>query len=60
MSDRFKIVEKKDHNAVHGLFMSRETAERHLLEAIPVYVAKGYFTDKSLRAGDFEIVEVKP
>lgn len=54
-----KIVEKKNHLAVHGLFDSMERAERHLSEVIPVYVAKGYFMDKILRADDFEILVEK-
>ncbi len=52
-----KIVEKKNHLAVHGIFETRARAERHLAVTIPEYVAKGYFIDKTLRAGDFEIIE---
>ena len=54
---RYAIVEKKNHLAMHGLFDSYTDAQRHLAVAIPAYVAKGYFMDKSLRAEDFEIVE---
>ena len=54
---RIALVEKKNHLAVHGYFDSRERAERHLRETIPVYVARGYFTDKTLRSEDFEVVE---
>lgn len=53
----FKIVEKKNHLAVHGIFDSRERAEWHLRTVIPNYIALGYFMDKTLRAGDFEIIE---
>lgn len=53
----FKIVEKKNHLAVHGLFDSKERAERHLTIVIPEYVAKGYFMDKTLTADCFEIKE---
>ena len=53
----FKLVEKKNHNAVHGLFEVLARAERHLREVIPDYVARGYFMDKTLRADDFEIIE---
>lgn len=52
----YKIVEKKNHLAVHGLFDSKERAERHLKEVIPVYVAKSYFMDKTLIADSFEII----
>jgi len=58
--DHYKIVEKKNPLAVHGLFDTLETARRHLAEAIPVYVEKGYFTDKTLKPNDFEIVENQP
>lgn len=54
---KIKIVEKKNRHAVHGIFDSRERAERHLREIIPRYVARGYFMDKTLRADDFEIVQ---
>lgn len=52
----FKIVEKKNHLAVHGLFDSRERAERHLTEVIPEYIRKGFFMDKTLTADSFEVV----
>jgi hypothetical protein len=51
----WKIVEKLNPNAVHGIFDSLARAERHLAEIIPVYVERGYFSDKSLRADSFEI-----
>jgi len=57
VTTKFKIVEKKNHLAVHGLFDSKESAERHLMEVIPAYVARGYFTDKTLRADDFEVMD---
>lgn len=53
----FKLVEKKNPLAVHGLFDSRESAERHLKEVVPGYVARGYFMDKTLTAESFEVVE---
>lgn len=49
------IVEKRNHLAIHGLFDSRDRAERHLREVIPTYVARGYFSDKTLTADDFMI-----
>ncbi len=52
---QFAIVEKNNPLAVHGLFDSRERAERHLAVVIPEYVRKSYFMDKSLTADSFEI-----
>lgn len=52
----FKIIEKKNPLAVHGLFDSRERAERHLTDVIPDYVRRGYFMDKTLTADSFEVV----
>lgn len=54
----FKIVEKKNSLAVHGLFDTYESAEKHLIEIIPEYVAKGFFMNKTLKADDFEIKEI--
>ena len=51
----FKIIEKRNPLAVHGLFSSRERAERHLTVTIPEYCRKGYFMDKTLAPSDFEI-----
>jgi len=51
----FAIVEKKNHNAVHGLFNSLSSAQSHLQDVIPIYVRKGYFDDKSLKPNDFKI-----
>lgn len=55
---KFHIVEKKNHHALHGIFDSKERAARHLAETIPMYCARGYFMDKTLKTSDFEIVEV--
>lgn len=54
----FKMVEKKNPLALHGLFDSRESAEKFLRETVPVYVARGYYMDKTLTADSFEIREV--
>ena len=53
----YEIREKKNPLALHGIFGTRERAENHLTNVVPVYVAKGFFSDKSLRADDFEIVK---
>ena len=52
---QFKIVEKKNPLAVHGIFDSRDRAERFLAETIPDYVARRLFMDKTLTADDFEV-----
>ena len=52
---QFKIVEKKNPLAVHGIFDSRDRAERFLAETIPDYVARRLFMDKTLTAEDFEV-----
>jgi hypothetical protein len=52
-----KLVEKKNRNAVHGVFSNRKYAERHLREEIPLYCARGYFTDKTLTPDSFVVVE---
>ena len=56
---KYKLVEKRNHLAVHALFDTLERAEHHMNEVVPVYIAKGYFMDKTLRIGDFEIMEIK-
>lgn len=53
----YAIVEKANHLAVHGIFDSRERAEAFLRETIPMHVARGYFTDKTLRADSFEVIQ---
>jgi len=56
---RFRIVERNNKLAVHGLFDSLDSAQHHLQVNIPMYVARGYFMDKTLRADDFVIEEWK-
>ena len=58
--ERFKVVEKKNHLAVHQLHYTREGAERSIREIIPEYVKRGYYMDKTLTADDFEVIEDKP
>lgn len=52
----FRLVEKNNHLAVHGLFDDYERAKRHLEKVIPEYVARSYFTDKTLTKDSFEII----
>jgi hypothetical protein len=53
----YKIIEKQNHLAVHGIFDSLHRAEYHLKNIIPTYIEKGYFMDKTLKPTDFEIVK---
>lgn len=55
--DKYAIVEKANHHALHGLFDSLDRAENHLRNIIPRYVARGYFIDKTLTAESFEIID---
>jgi len=57
MNERFKIVEKTNHLHVHSLFYSRGAAEKFLRDTIPEYVRRGYYTNKTLTADDFEVIE---
>ena len=52
----YHLIEKQNPLALHGIFDSLERAERHLAETIPVYVARGYFIDKTLTPESFAIV----
>lgn len=54
---KWALVEKKNRLAVHGLFDSKESAEAHLRDTIPTYVARGYFMNKALTAKDFIVVK---
>ena len=55
----WKIIEKNNHFAVHGIFDTLERAERHLREVVPVYVARNYYMDKTLRADDFIVAKIE-
>jgi hypothetical protein len=55
-SKQFKLVEKKNHNDVHGIFLSKESGDKFLKETVPVYVSKSYYTDKTLTVDSFEII----
>jgi hypothetical protein len=54
---QFKLVEKANHLAVHGLFGSRQSAETFLRDTVPVYLAKSYYMDKTLTVNSFEVIE---
>ncbi len=53
----YKLVEKDNPLALHGLFDTLESAQKHLRDVIPVYVAKGFFTDETLTKDSFMILE---
>lgn len=55
MKHDWKLVEKKNHLAVHGLFVSKESAEKFLAEMVPVYCQRGYYMDKTLAPESFEV-----
>lgn len=56
----YAIVEKKNHLAVHGIFDTRDRAEAFTAGIIPLYVARSYFMDKTLRADSFEVIPYAP
>jgi hypothetical protein len=51
----FKVVEKLNPLAVHCICDTLERAQRWIDVTAPMYVAKGYFTDKTLTADSFII-----
>lgn len=56
----YAIVEKKNHLAVHGIFDTLDRADAFLAGAVPLYVARSYFMDKTLRADSFEVIPYVP
>lgn len=50
------IVERDNPLALHSIHGSRESAERHLRDVVPGYVARGFYMDKTLTADSFIIV----
>lgn len=55
--EKFALVERDNHLAVHGLFYTRDRAQYHLDHSVPVYCARGYYMDKTLTPDSFIIVE---
>lgn len=49
------VVEKDNELAVHGYFCSEASAQKHIDEVIPVYVARSYFMDKTLTKDSFKV-----
>jgi hypothetical protein len=52
----YRLVEKANRHATHGIFDTRESADRFLRDIVPTYVARGFYSDKTLTADSFEIV----
>lgn len=57
---RYVMREKANPLAVHGMFDTLASAERHLSETVPSYLARGFYADKSLTIHSFEIAEIDP
>jgi hypothetical protein len=55
----YLLIEKKNKLAVHGIFHSKEAAEKFLQNTVPTYVSKGFYSDKSLTANSFKVVKQK-
>jgi len=53
----FKIVEKANEKATHGIFDTEERAQNHLNNVIPSYCERGFFMDKTLTKDSFKIIE---
>ncbi len=53
----FKLVEKSNHNNIHGIFGSKESGEQFLKEIVPLYIKNGYYCDKKLTIDSFEVIE---
>jgi hypothetical protein len=54
---KYALVEKKDHLAVHGIFESLDSANKHLEKTIPEYIKRNYFINKELKTpADFDII----
>lgn len=59
MSTQYWIIEKTNPNALHGIFSSKESAERNLREVKPRECALGYFMDKTLTADSFTVIPAR-
>jgi hypothetical protein len=51
----YKIVQKQNNLVVHALCETLERAKYWIEVKAPVYVERGYFSDKSLTQDSFEI-----
>lgn len=55
-SAMYKLVEKRDPQAVHGLFSSKASALRFLAETVPDYCKRGFYSDKTLKPNSFKVI----
>lgn len=55
--EKFALVEKANHLAVHGLFYSCNRAEQFLRDVVPEYCRKGFYMDKTLTPDSFEVIK---
>jgi hypothetical protein len=53
----FKVIEKANPLAVHGLFDTLERAQYWIDKKAPEYCLRGYFMDKTLTPDSFTIVK---
>lgn len=53
------IIERNNPNALHSIHYSKESAERHLRDVVPLYVARGYYMDKTLTPESFIIITAR-
>ena len=53
----YNVVEKKHENYIHGVFCSKDAADRFLQHKIPTYVSRGYYMDKTLTADSFKVMK---
>ena len=53
----FKIVEKRNPLAVHCICDTLERAQYWIDTLAPLYVARGYFMNKTLTPDSFTIIE---
>lgn len=51
----FKVVEKKNPNAVHAHCATIDGARRWIRELAPLYCARGFFVDKTLTPDSFTV-----
>ena len=56
----YYVCEKKNPLAVHARCDTLERAQRWIDVNAPLYVAQGYFSDKTLTADSFTIRKAKP
>jgi len=52
---RFYVVEKQNPKAVHCVCDTLERAQHWINTLAPLYVAKGFFVDKTLTAHSFTV-----